>query len=268
MSNLRFSQIVILVLVICLVLTGCLQRSVTNKISGTGWFADQEWLAKQIPQDFSMVSPADVEGLSPGTDITLYFGRETISGQDGCNYYRAHHTISGEQIVVSDFETLTKLDCDQWVDSCQELFMKALLSATMIKRANSKLELLDNQGLVLLKFNEIIGKLAGTSWVVKLIGNEPVLEDATAFFAFGVDGRLWGNTGCNTFNFSYHEGGINLLLSEGSIYEVGCASPKGITYQENRMLELLRKVAAYEMVGDVLLLKDVNGSVIFESVRR
>ncbi|HUM72080.1 MAG TPA: NBR1-Ig-like domain-containing protein, partial [Chloroflexota bacterium] len=90
------------------------------------------------------------------------------------------------------------------------------------------------------------------------------LPGTTVTAVFGTDSQLTGSGGCNTYNANF-----NLLTIPNSITigapasaNIFCASPEGIMAQEQIYLSTLPTVTSYQINGNVLELRDVNGRVV------
>jgi heat shock protein HslJ len=79
---------------------------------------------------------------------------------------------------------------------------------------------------------------------------------------FGTDGRLSGNSGCNSFFGSYRAGGNTISISEFGSTSMFCAEPEGVMQQEAEFLAILPNAASFRLDGDRLDLRDADDQFI------
>ena len=105
--------------------------------------------------------------------------------------------------------------------------------------------------------------LAATTWTlvsyVDESGDEqPALPGNPATLAFGEDGFVTGNTGCNSFRGSYEADGTSLTFSSAATTMMACLPPEAAA-QEQAVLAGLEASAAFEVSAEELVVLDGDG---------
>lgn len=90
------------------------------------------------------------------------------------------------------------------------------------------------------------------------------LPGTTVTAVFGADNQLTGSAGCNSYTAGFALLTIpnSLTIGPAVAGNVFCASPEGIMTQEQIYLSTLPTVTGYQINGNVLELRDVNGRVV------
>lgn len=103
--------------------------------------------------------------------------------------------------------------------------------------------------------------LPGEEWVVEDIGARGVIDYARATMQFGQDGRLSGNTSCNSYFADYKADGRKLQIGKTGVTRRACAP--AVMDQESRFLNVLNAVNSYRIDGTgALLLSTPAGTTI------
>ena len=80
------------------------------------------------------------------------------------------------------------------------------------------------------------------------------------FVAFGVDGKITGNSGCNRFFGSFEITGAG-TLTIGPLATTKMLCPDQQMETEKRFLDLLGSAKTFERIGHELLIKDDSGEI-------
>lgn len=111
-------------------------------------------------------------------------------------------------------------------------------------------------GLVLLMNTGIslstVHLLAGSEW--------GYADKDLPFVAFGVDGRITGNGGCNRFFGRYEITGTG-ALTIGPLASTKMLCPDQQMETEKKFLDLLGSAKTFERIGHELLIKDDSGEI-------
>jgi heat shock protein HslJ len=105
--------------------------------------------------------------------------------------------------------------------------------------------------------------LAGSSWTVTRIDGRSTLRDTELTLAFGVDGRVDGNAGCNTYSGPYVQTGATLSVGELLSTRRACDEINR-QQQENRMLAVLHGATRVELGPNELQLHGRDGTMTVE----
>jgi heat shock protein HslJ len=105
--------------------------------------------------------------------------------------------------------------------------------------------------------------LAGTSWNVQSYnsqGNQAsVISGSKPTLAFGTDGTVSGDTGCNNFSGSYTASGSTITFGPMASTLRACTDPN-VTAQEQAYLAALGNSTTYQLSADQLVLADASGN--------
>jgi heat shock protein HslJ len=104
-------------------------------------------------------------------------------------------------------------------------------------------------------------ELDGTRWRVQLLEDQEILADTFLTLKFE-EGKISGSAGCNRFGASYTiRSGGNLSIEMPYRQLQLCNEPVGVMQQEDRFIEIFRRVAKFRVAGDQLSFLDERGNV-------
>ena len=104
--------------------------------------------------------------------------------------------------------------------------------------------------------------LAGAEWRVVDIARTPVVENSSVTLTFGADGRVSGNSTCNSFSGPYEASGDSLHIGPTMGTLRACVETS-LMEQETRFLAVLGEVRAYTITPDTsLVLRTADGRTI------
>jgi len=213
--------------------------------------------------------------LIADTSITLNFGTDgRASGNASCNNYTGRFDTSGDILHVGALATTFKL-CHKpdGIMAQESQYLTALQSAQTYEIAGDMLTIRDNSGAmqVVAKMNEPQG-LAGTAWDVTGYNNGKQavvsLLNGTAITLDFNDGRVGGNSGCNSYGGAYTSTDTTLQVSQLVSTLMACGAPEGIMEQEQQYLAALQDSATYEISGDMLTIRDASGAMQVTATKR
>ncbi|MBK9125005.1 MAG: META domain-containing protein [Chloroflexi bacterium] len=98
--------------------------------------------------EWTLVS-IDGAALVDGTEITLVFDGEGVSGSAGCNRYSGSYTVDGDTLSFGPFVT-TRMACTEAIMAQERAFLTALEAATAYRIADGQLVIVygDEQELI------------------------------------------------------------------------------------------------------------------------
>lgn len=99
--------------------------------------------------------------------------------------------------------------------------------------------------------------LAGTAWKLATLNGQPALTNVSATLAFGQQGTVAGNDGCNNFSGTYKIDGSQLTIKLGASTMMACAD--AVMKQATAFTTALTKTASFNVSGSTLTLKDSSG---------
>jgi heat shock protein HslJ len=199
--------------------------------------------------------------------VTMSFGaRGTVAGSDGCNLYSGTYTVNGSKLTIK-LGPSTMMACpDAAVTKQATAFTTALGNTASFSVSGDKLTLKDVSGKELATFNTLEpAALTGTNWQATGINNgkggvvsTATTSKSTALFA--TDGKLSGNTGCNSYNTTYTTDG-NKISIKSPMATTRMACEQALMDQETQYLAALAKAATYTLTESKLELRDSSGAL-------
>ncbi len=104
--------------------------------------------------------------------------------------------------------------------------------------------------------------LAGAEWVVVDIAQTPIVENSSVTISFGADGRVSGNSTCNSFSGPYEAAGDSLHIGP-TMGTLRACIETSFMEQETRFLALFGEVRAFTITPDTsLVLRTADGRTI------
>ncbi|BCS31805.1 META domain-containing protein [Luteitalea sp. TBR-22] len=202
--------------------------------------------------------------------VTLRFEADHVSGNDGCNSYRGHYTGEGVTFRVGPL-TSTYMACREPRMRQAAAFTEALGKARVTRFDEGRLVLVDEAGAVLATFTRQSASLAGTTWEVTAYNNRrqavvSVLADTRVTLAFGAEGRVTGEAGCNRFAATYTAEGESVAIGTLSTTRRTCPG-EGVMAQEAAFLAALASGTRARMDGDRLELRTTDGALAVSARR-
>ena len=210
-----------------------------------------------------------VVGLLTGSEISLNFGTDgRLSGNSGCNTYNGGFEASGNALKVGQLvSTMMACAAPEGVMEQEQQYLAALQNAATYEIAGDTLTIRDASGAmqVVAKASTPAG-LPGSSWKVMNYNNGKqavvgLLTGSEISLNFGTDGRLSGNSGCNTYNGGFEISGNALKVGPLVSTQIACDQPAGVMEQEQQYLAALQNSATYEIAGDTLTIRDASGAM-------
>jgi heat shock protein HslJ len=111
--------------------------------------------------------------------------------------------------------------------------------------------------------------LAGTNWRLASYGpvsaTQTAAADVDTSLAFGSDGKLSGNMGCNGFGGDYSQAGNTLTF--GPIMRTLMACEGQRMEQEDAAMQVLVDTATFTLDGDTLTIFSADGGTLLELTR-
>jgi heat shock protein HslJ len=102
--------------------------------------------------------------------------------------------------------------------------------------------------------------LAGTSWILAMLGGQAPLEDTTVTLNFDI-GRAAGSDGCNSYGASYTADSSNIKIQQ-PIASTMMACPEPIMNQAAVYMKALGLATTYKMDAKQLTLYDAAGKAL------
>lgn len=101
--------------------------------------------------------------------------------------------------------------------------------------------------------------LTSSIWLLGELNGEGLIEGTTITAQFDETGSVGGTSGCNNYNTTYEVSGNQLTFNE-PIASTMMACPEPVMEQERDFLVVLAETATFEIAGEELILRDVDGN--------
>jgi heat shock protein HslJ len=144
-------------------------------------------------------------------------------------------------------------------------FLATLNRAATYEIAGNRLQIEDEDGLMVLTFSELKPEpLVGTPWKLAWYDNgkgglASTLAGTQITALFGDDGTLTGSAGCNSYSVGYQVTEAQITIGPAASTMMQCPEPEGLMEQEFAYLAALETATLYEIEGDELRLLNAEG---------
>lgn len=199
-----------------------------------------------------------------GAPVTAEFAEGSVTGSSGCNSYRAAYLTDGQSLTF-DMPVVTLMYCEGADVMGQEAGYLALLgTAAGYTISGDLLTITDSSGEVILVFRVLDQNLSGTKWELTGYNNGAggfvsTAAGSTVTAAFGEDGKISGNAGCNSYSGPYVVSGKSISIGPLAMTEMYCTEPDGVMGQESAYLAAVQSAASYRIGAGELILMDAAG---------
>jgi heat shock protein HslJ len=225
-----------------------------QQLTGTVW----KWTSTQM-NDGSSKTPDD-----PNKYLIEFLADGNVAVQADCNRVVGTYTVNGNQLTITPGPT-TLAACPP--GSLGDEFVRQLgnIGSYLFKEENLILEIKFDSGSMTFAPSAPAG-LPGTSWEVINYNNGKqavvsLLAGSEISLNFGTDGRVSGNSGCNTYNGAFEASGAKLKVGPLVSTMMACDKPAGVMEQEQQYLAALQNAATFEIAGDTLTIRDADGAM-------
>lgn len=204
---------------------------------------------------------------------TLRIERGMVGGNDGCNTFRAPHTVDGTAFAVSGPIVSTQKACQQAVMAQARALHAALTKARATRVNEGRLTLLDEGGAELATFTAQAQDVTSTSWSITGYNNGnqavvSVLAGTALTLDFGTEGRVTGSAGCNRFTGAYAAADRTVAISGAAATRRMCVEPAGIMEQEAAYLKALEMGTHVRIDGSRLEIRTAAGALTVSAQRK
>lgn len=206
------------------------------------------------------------------TTITAEFEEDQIRGSAGCNQYFGNYEASDGELTIREIGA-TEMFCmePEGIMEQEQAFLTTLGTVRAYRLEGGQLEILDADGNVVLTFvapepEPEVG-LETTQWVFGGFVEGDVISSPIAgtriTLQFGQDVAR-GSAGCNDYGAAYTVQDGGLELGEIERTAEACVQPAGVMEQEERYVDALARVTAYELQDNLLTLRiSENEALLF-----
>ena len=206
-------------------------------------------------------APDNLSPLVSGTEITIDFAGDQVSGSDGCNQYNGPLSLNGTSIRMgAEGFVTTRRACGQEVMQQENTYLEMLKNVQTYSIENEYLVLhTPDSALTFSKAPAL--SLEGTEWHLSGIVEGEVMVGSSIDNGITlqfVNGQIGGNSGCNSYSANYTLDGEKLSL--GEITSTLMACDEAVNQRETAFLTALGKVVGYQLDRSSLTLLDGNGN--------
>ena len=205
-----------------------------------------------------------------GVTVTAKLDAGVISGNSGCNGYRAPYTVDGSKLTISRAVAGTLMQCPPGPLAVETAYRVRLPQVASYAIRGPRLTFSGSDGGALLVYDAVDGSaaLAGewkatsyyTGQAVQSVASTSTL---TAKFEHG---QVSGESGCNSFGGPYELHGSSIELGPLRSTLKACADPV-LQDQEQQYQEALHLASTYEVTNATLQLFRADGGIAATFVR-
>jgi heat shock protein HslJ len=255
--RLRFATIVTVVVTIVLGASACSG----SDDSGSSSSKSSDDSVALVGVNWVLTDQASLGVPLTAVTVTARFQDGSISGDSGCNAYRASYTTNGTEMTVgSDIATTLRL-CVSGGD-VEQAYLARLPRVASYRIAGTRLSLLGRDGDAILVYRASDGarELLGT-WNLTGYYTGTAIQSVisgttlTAEFAQQV---VSGEGGCNLFNGPYETTGDSISIGPLASTLRACADP-AVGAQETQYLAALELAKTFRVTGNQLELLRADG---------
>lgn len=199
--------------------------------------------------------------------VTLVFtADDAASGTAGCNTYRAHVTLEGDDSVRFEHIAASSKTCPPPVMDVERAFLDAL-DRVRTADATDRSRLVLKGGGARLAFSkfDVSEKIVGAWEIVNVAttgGLESVVAGTTPTAVFHDDRSLVVRTGCNTLRTGWRLDGEEIRFDPPAQTSKLCDEPTGVMEQEVALASAVTRAASVELTPTSLTLLDGDGSIV------
>ena len=237
-------------------------------VPGVFGAADSTSAVNPVPAgawDLTAYSPHDHEMMPVlnGTYITADFAPDgNLTGNSGCNTYRAEYTTGSGAILVGQVIT-TKMACEEEVMKQEAAYLELIETIYRAEMNQSELVLFDYHDDEILVFSP-----GGSMNTNPSLPNSPLtlvsylngdvyqdaLEGTEASVTLSKDGTVSGYFGCNSIGGSYSHDADSITFGPLMMTLMACDRP--VMEQEAAMVRILSGTMKYSVTDGELALSD------------
>jgi heat shock protein HslJ len=213
--------------------------------------------------------PANAILVPKNTTISIVFEPDgLLSGNSGCNQYSTSFSAQPDgTISIQDEIMTTMMVCPQTQMDLEKAYLGVLPTVTGFN--------FTSEGRLLLTYKTAEGDqaelvfgvgqvpLENTNWVLSSFGDPSIPQrlspGVTITAVFTTDGRVTGNSGCNSYSAGYTRQDNTITIGPPVTTKMNCPDAMDI---EDEFLTALTYASSYQIVGPNLAITTVDGQVM------
>ncbi|MGE5152477.1 MAG: META domain-containing protein, partial [Bdellovibrio bacteriovorus] len=207
-----------------------------------------------------------VELDDPQGPARLRFEDGRVSGSAGCNRLMGAYVLEGEALRFEPPMAATMMACPEPLMAQEQAVHAALAEVASLRRDADRLELLDGEGALVLRFVALRSlSLVGPVWEMVAYNNGrqaivSALAGAKVTLELREDGTLGGVDGCNRFMSGFTLEADRLTIGPIATTRMACRGPEGVAEQAAAFAQALGTVTGYRIEGNELTLLTAEGT--------
>lgn len=241
--------------------SGAEPPAATPATAGSGSLQGVDWVLMAYRSGDTLVELEDTQGPA-----RLRFQDGRVSGSAGCNRLTGSYTLEGEAIRFDPSMATTMMACPEPLMAQEQAVHAALAEVASHRRGADRLELLDGDGALVLRFVVLESlPLAGSVWHLLAYNNGKeaivsALAGTQLTLELREDGTLGGFDGCNRYMSGYTLEDGRLTIGPIATTRMACRGPQGVAEQAAAFAAALGTVTGFHIEGDELTLLNAEGT--------
>lgn len=209
-----------------------------------------------------------VEVVAMGRPARFIFANGEMSAVTGCNSLTGAYTWDEAILTIGPGLAATRMGCPAPLMAQEKAIIRALRQVAGAQRQGQRMDLLDAEGVVLLRFDgPATTALAGRTWRLELYNNakQTLVTPVTGSeitLAFDGQGRVSGSDGCNQYMSGYTSDTNKLAIGPLATTRMGCRGGAERAEQARVYAKALGTVVGYRIVGPQLTLLNGDGKPV------
>jgi len=211
----------------------------------------------------------------PGTQITLVFEEQSLSGFAGCNAYggasdSGKYTATDDGKLTLPLLALTLQLCEgpEGVMQQERAYVESLSNAAAYRLTDDRLEIHDAEGDTMLVFSKQEefamdpADLLSTEWRMVSMDGRNLIEGSTITLAFHDENQISGHAGCRGYVAVYQATGDDMGIEWVAMTESACRSAEALQRQEEEYTTILGWATNYRLSQGQLEILTARGEVL------
>lgn len=233
----------------------------TTAITGPGSLEGVDWVLMAYRSGDTLVELTDTQGPA-----RLRFEEGRVGGSAGCNRLMGGYSLEGEALRFAPSMAATMMACPEPLMTQEQAVHAALAEVASHRRHANRLELLDAEGALVLRFVALESlSLTGPVWHLLAYNNGrqaivSALGRPRVTLELREDGTLGGFDGCNRFMSGFTLEGGRLSIGPIATTRMACRGPEGAAEQADAFAAALGSVTGFRIEGRELTLLNAEGT--------
>jgi heat shock protein HslJ len=203
-------------------------------------------------------------GVSGADQVTAWieFDKARVTGNDGCNQFTGTYTASGSKLKLGPLAGTQKA-CVGAAGEVANRVQAALGRVAAYEISAKTLRLEGAGGEELLVYNATVPSPEGKWEVLSVLYDDAirsVIIGSSLTADFTADGKVSGQSGCNSFSGEYETSGTQIRIGPLAATQRACAEEE-VNKQEQGYLAALESARSFEQTGTQMTLLNAKGQM-------